>query len=351
MSDYSTYSFHYWIPFLKNTIIIVYISILLITDFHKFRLFVLVMVLSLGAEATKQGWVYLIVSPGWENPNKIAFLGDNNVVAVAMLALLPCIGFLAQTTKQRWQLCLYWIMFIGVLYRALSTYSRGGFLACIGLGMAYLIRSRQKMRVLLAMLIVIAIVLPALPDAFWERMHTITPEQQDENEKSVNGRLHFWAVAIKMAYDNPWFGVGYDAYNPSYNTYDFSHGYFGGARSVHSSFFAVIAELGFLGAALYTLVLISAFHSCYRVTKLSERNPALTDFGKAALALERGLIAFLIGGCFIPIAYNEMVWHYIGLTMVLERLATQHIAKTRARELSHTFMQPETMTSFKGEGS
>jgi len=55
----------------------------------------------LGVEAAKQGWVFLITSPGYANANPIPFLGDNNGVAVGMLMLVPVIALLAQTTQRK----------------------------------------------------------------------------------------------------------------------------------------------------------------------------------------------------------------------------------------------------------
>ena len=45
---------------------------------------------------------------------------------------------------------------------------------------------------LLAAAVLTAVILPSLPDSFWERMATIrTPEEQD---RSVQGRFHFWKM-------------------------------------------------------------------------------------------------------------------------------------------------------------
>ena len=53
------------------------------------------------------------------------------------------------------------------------------------------------------------------------------------------------AVAIRMANAHPLFGIGHNAYNTAYNAYDFSKGAYGSGRSVHSSFFGILAELGY----------------------------------------------------------------------------------------------------------
>jgi probable O-glycosylation ligase (exosortase A-associated) len=306
--------------------------VVLTTDFARFRLLLFVVVMIVGVEGAKQGWLYLIFPPKWgANPNGLPALGDNNGVGVAMLMLAPIIQFLAQTTQRKWARPLYWFLFVGVIARALTTYSRGAFLACIGLGWVYLLHSRQKLRLLFGMALLLAIILPALPEEYWDRIKTIETYEEDN---SSAGRLHFWKVAINMANAHPFFGVGYMSYLPAYSTYDFSSGAYGTRRAVHSSYFSVLAELGYLGAALFAAILGSAWYSCRRVSKLAQRDPSLSALDKSAFALRMSLVAFLCGGAFLSYAYKEIVWHFIGLTMVVDRLATKHEAETLVNEFS-----------------
>lgn len=320
-SENFSYSWGYWTDFLK-TIIITYLMIVLVTDFAKFRLVLLVMVFALGLEQAKQGWFYILTSPGWHNENPVPFLGDNNGVAVGLLMLVPIVGFLGQTAERKWGKAFYLVLLIGCLYRALSTYSRAGFLAAAVMGAIWWLRTRHKAGAFLGLVLVIIVVLSALPDAYWTRMQTIETYEEEE-DKSALGRLHFWRVAHRMANENPLLGVGYTAYNLSYDRYDFSGGAYGTQRSVHSSPLGVLAELGYMGAFLFAVIVFGALRSCSRVRKLAFTEAALSDFGKSAVALQASLVVFLIGGSFVIFQYNEMLWHFVGLTIALERLAVQ----------------------------
>jgi putative inorganic carbon (hco3(-)) transporter len=321
LSEHFEFSWYYWKDFLKSTII-TYVMITLIDNFSKLRLLLLVMTLSLGLEAAKQGWVYLLTSPGWANLNPIAFLGDNNGVAVGMLMLVPIIILLAQTTTRTWARPIYGFLLLGVLYRALSTYSRGGFLACMAMASVYWLYSRHKLRSLLAGAAVVAIILPTLPDTYWSRMRTIQTYEEEEDTSAL-GRLHFWEVALVMARTHPVFGVGYNSYNLAYDDYDFSHGQYGHGRAVHSSFLAVGAELGYVGLALYLLLLLTALLSCWRLRYLDAANPSLLPIRQSAAAVSTSFVAFLIGGLFVNFQYQEILWHFIGLSIVLSELAKQ----------------------------
>ena len=318
MSDHADYCWPYLFQFIKIALV-TYMIMVLTTDFKKFRLAILVIVLALGVEQAKQGWVYLLTSPGWPNQNMVPFLGDNNGVAQGMLMLVPLIGFLARTSDRRWKKLAFGGLFVGCLYRALSTYSRGGFLAAIGMGLIWWVRSFYKLRVAVCVLLTLLIVVPVLPDAFWNRIQTINDYGQ-ERDASVLGRLHFWTVALKMAATNPLLGVGFNGYNKAYDRFDTSDGAFGRQRSVHSTYLGVLGELGYPGLLLFLTILGSSFTTCGQVRRLASRSEVPLELGQGAVALETSLIAFVISGAFLPSQYNEMAWHCIGLSAALRQI-------------------------------
>ncbi|MGH7859782.1 MAG: O-antigen ligase family protein, partial [Candidatus Binatia bacterium] len=314
-----------------KTIVITYLLASLITDAREFRLALVVIALSLGFEATKQGWSQLILNPGGKNFNPVPFLGDENGVAVGMLMLMPVLGVLGQTTEQPWARFLYRFMAVGVFYRAISTWSRGGFISALALGAIYLIRSPQRVRSLLGILIAAAITLPAFPDEFWDRMSTITPHEE-EMDDSAKGRVHYWRVGLSMANDNPLTGVGHKAYDRAYDQYDFLSGEFGRRRSAHSTWFGVLGELGYPGLFLFALNVFSALRACGRARRLAVAigNDELRRY---AIAIETGLGVFFVGGSFVVFQYTEMLWHFIGLSIALEAIAAKAAeAETRSEE-------------------
>jgi probable O-glycosylation ligase (exosortase A-associated) len=321
LSLHYEYSWPYWKEFAKLNII-AYVMLILVDDFSKFRLVLLVIALSLGVEQAKEGWRYLVTSPGGPNTNPLPFLGDNNGIALGMLMLVPILSLLSQTTPKQWGRWFYWFLLIGVFYRALSTYSRGGFLASCFLGSIYWLQSAQKIRSLLVLLAMLILIVPNLPDSFWARMHTINTYEEEQDESAL-GRLHFWRVALLMAQSHPMLGVGFNAYNAAYDQYDFLQGRYGYRRSVHSSFFGVLAELGYIGLGLFIIILFSTFHSFHRTSKVVQYHPELSHFRSAADSLRMSLLVFLIGGSFVPSQYQEMLWHYIFLSFVLEDLAVR----------------------------
>lgn len=333
------YSISYWNEFAK-AVIISYMITVIVQSAADFRFVLMVIAFSLGFEAVKQGWVQLLLNPGAPNQNRIPFLGDNNLVAVGMAMLIPIISALAATSAG-WQKRLFQFMNIGVLYRAVSTYSRGGLLSLGAVGAIQFWRSQHKLRYVAATTVALLLILPVLPQEYWDRMATITASAEErELDGSQSGRLHFWKVALDMAGDRPVLGVGHRGYEPSYNQYDFSGGVHGENRAVHSAWLGVLAEAGYPGVLLYVGIVLAALLSCGRVRRAARRGEVPAELGAYAVALETGMVAFIVGGSFVSFQYSEMLWHYFGLTMALERVAARAAVEERERLEARTPASP-----------
>lgn len=317
-SPHPDYSLRYLQEFAK-TLIVSYLLSVLITTEADFRLVITVIALSLGLEAAKQGWAQLVLNPGAANNNTIPFLGDNNLVAVGMAMLLPIVGALS-TTSTGWKKRAWQFLGIGVLYRGVSTFSRGGLLAVFAVGLMYLWRSPNKFRTVFAFAVAIALILPALPPEYWDRMSTINAPAEERDE-SQQGRLHFWNVAVAMANDHPFLGVGHRGFEASYNRYDSSGGLFGRDRAVHSSWFGILSEVGYPGMALFVLIIFSSLMACRKVRRAARRGEIPDSLGRYAIGFEASLASFVVGGTFVSFHYSEMLWHFFALTMALERAA------------------------------
>jgi len=325
------HSWTYWQAFAR-TIVVSYLLTVLIKTKGDLRLILFVIALSLGFEAAKQGWAQLTLNPGGRNDNPIPFLGDNNLVAVGMAMLVPLVSALADTSTG-WRKRALQFLNIGIIYRGVSTYSRGGFLSLGAVAILSFWRSERKARALIAGAIIAALIVPVLPTEFWDRMSTITAPAE-ERDDSQAGRLHFWQVAIAMANDRPLLGVGHSGYELAYDQYDTTGGHYLTGRAVHSSWFGVLAELGYPGLSLFLVIVLSSLRGCRRVRRMAQRGETPIALGHYARALESALIAFMVGGSFVSFHYCEMLWHFFALTIALERVAKTEAASIREPETS-----------------
>lgn len=356
-----------WIEFAKLIAIGYLAYAFTSTDLARFRIVLLVIAFSLGFEAVKQGWTTLLLKPGATNNNPLPQLGDNNGVAVGLLMLVPIVGALSRTAtgeiffrfnkSPKWaklERRVHQFTLIGIVYRAISTYSRGAFLAGGAMTIVYVLRSKQKLKAGFGALVVIVVIGNVLPQAFWYRMSTInapiaeTPTKDASAEQmSSESRVHFWAVAIEMANANPLTGVGYNSYNYWYNTYDFSRGFYGRGKSVHSIWFGILAELGYPGLLLFTLMFILALMGMFTVTRLAKKGLIPMEFHHYAIGFQTSLTACIVGGAFVPFQYTEMLWHFLTLTFALRTLALHTAAAPATVEAP---VQPErehVLTGFR----
>jgi probable O-glycosylation ligase (exosortase A-associated) len=237
-----------------------------------------------------------------------------------MFMLVPILGALALTASARWQRYGLRFLTVGVIYRAIVTYSRGGFLTGLAVLIVYFIRSQNKIRTLIVVGVLSALIVPVLPQTFWNRMSTITAPAEQRAEVS-EGRTFFWRVAIQMAATNPLVGIGHNAFIPAFDRYDTSFGAFGTGRAVHSAWFGPLAELGYPGFALFVANIVLCFLACRRVRRLSRSKPEAAALGVYATALETAMVAFAVGGSFVSFQYNEMLWHTVGLSAALNAIA------------------------------
>jgi putative inorganic carbon (HCO3(-)) transporter len=333
---YTAYALPFWQDFAK-CILMTYILSILVHDERRARMTFIVIALSLGFEAGKQGLAQLVLNPGAKNENYIAMLGDENLTAVGMFMLAPIIVMLGRTSRVKWHVWGWRLLALGVIYRGISTYSRGGFLACGAVTLVAIWRSPHRVRSLAAVVLAAMLIVPVLPDAYWNRMDTIDAKQEDR-DASAEGRVHFWQVAVLIANANPIVGIGHNAYNAAYDKYDFSRGKYGENRSVHSAWFGILAELGYSGLMVFVMSLILAFSACWRTRRLAATLKDGRNLLNYSLALECSLVAFMVGGSFVPFQYNEMIWHVIGMTMALDTIVRARYTQQLSAEAESASM-------------
>jgi len=305
-----------WVDFFK-IIVISYLITQIIKTEKDLKMTLMVITLSLGVfDGAKQGWTFLILYPGRKNFNELPTLGDNNHVAVAMLLLVPVLIALSQTAERKIVKYGYIFIAIGVIYRALSTYSRGGFLTLLVICFIFWLRSRYKVRVLLIAVLLAAVILPTFPQRFWDRMDTIT-YSRDEQDASVQGRLILWEIAWTMAKQNPIFGIGHNGFKRAYLNFDEDHNK---SIAVHSAWFGILSEWGFPGLIIFFSFYFYSVISCAKVRKKCKNRPELKSLLIYSNSIETSIIAGAAGITFLAFHYQEIIWHYFALAAVTHQI-------------------------------
>jgi putative inorganic carbon (HCO3(-)) transporter len=318
LSPHPDWAFVWWKGFAKVAVISVLIIALVNTE-ERFRLTLLVITFALSFEGAKQGWAYLVLMPDQANSNSLEILGDNNGVAIGMLMLSAVILALFQTARTKSQKGLFGFLLIGTLFRSLTTFSRGGLLAFAAMCVVYWWRSQHRIRTGIVVGTLAGALLMLLPPQYWSRMDTIGSDRE-EMDASAAGRLYFWEVARRMANDRPFLGVGTSGFQASYNEYDESGGAYGVGRAVHSTWFGILADQGYVGFLLFLSLLVSAFRACNGVRRRAAVHPDGPMLAYAA-ALQTALVTVAVGGTFLSYHYVEILWHFMALAFALRTIA------------------------------
>lgn len=316
-SEHSALAMPFYIEFVKIVIVTLLITILVDSE-DRYRMTLAVIAFSLGFEAAKQGWAQLILNPGATNTNEHLMLGDNNGVAMGMMMLIPIFMALAETSRTRVERLTHRFFIGGVIYRGVSTYSRGGFLAGSLVALVSLWRAKHRIRTLIIVAIVAVGVTAVMPERFWDRMQTITAAS-DERDASAASRIYFWGLATQMAADRPLTGVGFNSFRYSFNRYNTMPEYANTIRTVHSSWFGVLSELGYPGFILFVALIGGSLLSCQRLKKQATLKGRL-NLAIYATHLQTSLMVFVVGGSFLSAQYLELVWHLLALVAALERI-------------------------------
>jgi len=252
-----------------------------------------------------------------------------------MLMLLPVFVALLQTSGIWWERHLHRLCAIGVAVRAIVTYSRGGFLSAAALGGYYLVLSPKRVRSAIGIAVICLIVVPMMPDQFWDRMNTINASDDQRDESSL-ARLHTWRVGRIMGADNPIFGAGFHSFEYAFDRYDFLDGEYGTARAAHSTWFGVFGELGFVGLGLFVVMLLQTLYVSQRLRRTRMDLPRSPEIRIYATALQAAMVSMIVGGTFLHLHYSEMLWHYFALTIALEGIADRTAAEALTTPIQRT---------------
>lgn len=317
LSPHQTLIVPFWVEFLKVVLITVLIT-LLVSDERRYRLTLLTIALSLGFEGAKQGWTSFFRNPGGTNINPNVLLGDNNGVALGMMMLIPMFIALAQTSSTRWERFAHRFFIVGVFYRSISTYSRGGFLAAGAVSLISLARAKHKIRTIIAVGLIGYAIASVMPEAFWERMNTITAPSE-ERDVSIESRVFYWELAQRVTDDYPFTGVGMNGFRYSFSKYSIASGGEEGQRAAHSVWFGLMADLGYPGLTIFVALMLSSIFTCEKLRRRARRR-GHHSIATYASHLQTSIVVFAVGGTFLSAQYLELIWHIFGLVIALDRI-------------------------------
>ena len=264
-------------------------------------------------------------------------IADNNQLAAAFNMTIPFAYFLYKKETQAVLKYAALSILITTIIAIFGTYSRGGAVGLFVLTLYALSKSQHKFKFAVLLTVALFSFLAFVPDKWMDRFSTVEKADQD---KSFLGRVVAWKISTLIALDHPILGGGFHAvqtndvwnhYGQAFEKLDFlidtPHALDMAYKSAHSIYFQVLGDQGFVGLFIYLFTVFIAFRKLNYVIKLP-LDDGLLWLKELARMLKLSLIAFLVCGALLSLAYFEYL--YIVLAMIISVL---HIAKQAHKQM------------------
>jgi putative inorganic carbon (HCO3(-)) transporter len=284
----------------------------LVRDRKRLRWLLLLVAFSIGFLGAKRGLIGLVRGGARYGDGPGGFMSDNNSFALALNMTLPLLVGLVLVEKNRWLrlaaagtavLCFLCILF---------TFSRGGLLTLAAVGGLLVWRSKRRLMVAgvlaLGLLGFVFFSSGQLTDDYMNRASSITRYEEDS---SAQGRLNAWQTSWRVFLDYPVFGVGPNNLEAVFFRYAPDNSRF---HVTHDAYLQLLSECGLPGLLLFLGAIGSAYWSLQRL----RRTTALPWAETQARMLQISIIGYLIGATFLNMAYCELIYTLIALTVSLE---------------------------------
>ena len=258
-----------------------------------------------------------------------SYIEDNNYMAVAIIMMIPLMRYLQLTSAHkhvRWALAF---MMLCCAVAVLGTYSRGALLAVIAMGVLLWWKGKQKVLLVLVGLLAVPFALTSMPEKWHLRMETIKTYREDG---SANRRLNSWGTMWNLAKDRPAVGGGFEvATREVYARYAPDPSV--PPQVAHSIYFQALGEHGFVGLALYLLLLASLWRKAMLITRAVREPPdgELAWAREFALMIQVTLVGFGVGGAFLNLVNFDVPYYLVGLVVATLALVDRHVGASNAR--------------------
>jgi probable O-glycosylation ligase (exosortase A-associated) len=333
-----------WPQFEKvaKILLMTFVTLILINTREKLNAMIWIIVLSIGFFGVKGG-IFTIATGGSHRVYGPAtsFIAGNNEIALALVIVIPLMRYLQlQSTNTLIRHGLSAAMFLSAV-AAIGSQSRGALLAIVAMAGFLWLKSRGKL--LTGTLIVVAgvVIASLMPESWYQRMGTIETYEQDG---SALGRINAWWFAWNLANARPLVGGGFETFQaPLFQVYapDPSR-----VHDVHSIYFEVLGEHGFVGLGLFLMLYGFAWLTAWRIAKLAKRQPALKGYGDLALMVQVALIGYAVGGTFLGLAYFDLPYHLVTAIVIARVLIDRELkAPASTASASKAIEEPAAVAS------
>lgn len=308
-----------WQEFAK-ILAMVFVTLMLVNDRRRMDWLVWVIVVSLGFYGVKGGIFTALKGGNYHVYGPAAsFISDNNDLAQALCMIVPLMRYLQLQASRKFVRVGLGLAMLLTGICILGTYSRGGLIALFAVAIALFMKSRRRLAVVL---VVVALGMTAyhfMPPQWTARMDTL---HHAEETDSAQTRMQSWEFASNVALHRPIVGGGFNIYQsiPMWARYGPLDAI---PRAIHSIYFRVLGEQGFLGLVLFLGLLLASWRSCTYVRKRTRDHPEDRWASDLASMLQVSLLAFIVAGAATTSSYFDLSYQVMAMCVLLKAISTQ----------------------------
>ncbi len=280
------------------------VGITTIDSVKKLRLLAWVIILSHGYVSVELNLTYYL-----ERFNRLAEVGvagvDNNCFCIALDTAIGLAAFMALSTPRWWLKLLSVILAGSMAHAVLLSFSRGGMLGLLMVGLAsFLLLKKNSWHYL--MFAVAALMLLRLAGTQVQERFLSSFEGGSDLTKVGTGRAKLWLDCIDVMIHHPIFGIGPGQFGFVAPQYGWELGKLG-----HTLWLQVGAEMGVVGLLLLVLFYTFTGWPLWRMIRASEPavDPELQDLARMVIA---SLVGFAVSAQFVSLVGLE-VPYYVAL--------------------------------------
>lgn len=298
-----------------KTFFMVIVTIMVINTERDVKIFVWIVALSLGIFGLKGG-LFTLASGGHfrvYGPDG-SYIAENNSMALALVTSLPLIWYLRTQATNKWVTLGLTSMVALTAVSVVGSYSRGALIGGSAMLFFLWLHSRKKLQTGVIILGVVSVIAIVMPEAWFDRMHTIDEYHEDN---SALGRLNAWRFAINVASENV-LGGGFNVfsqrmfqlYAPDPLNY----------HVAHSIWFQVLGDQGFIGLGMFIMLIVCVWRTGSRVRKHCSTRSDLAWASDLTRMCQVCLIGYAISGSFLSLAYYDLYYDIIIILVCLEKI-------------------------------
>lgn len=269
------------------------------------------LVISLGLYGVKGG-IFTLATGGSQHVwgPEGTYIEGNNELALALIMVIPLMQVLRYESSSLWvRRGLLAAMGLTVV-SVLGSQSRGALLALAASVAVFWWRGKNRWGAGITMFVMAALLAGFMPDSWFQRMNTIGEFQEDG---SAMGRINAWSMAWNLARAN-FFGGGFDIYTPQvFSQYapvpEDLH-------AAHSIYFQILGEHGFVGLALFVILWLLVWRLAGQLRKRGRVRAETQWVSYLGAMTQVTLVAYGVGGAFLSLAYFDLPYYLLVLTVV-----------------------------------